>query len=163
VHLFVHNADSQLGICKDLHRMPTTHQITMLKFLKNLSMLASTHDNLDAADVIQTLTSLLTYSKGRPQYREVSNQILHTLYNLCRLNKERQETAALSGVIPILMDIVQTEWPLKEFALPILCDMAASGKRCRQKLWDSRGIQYLISLLSDKYWQVTALDAIYVW
>jgi hypothetical protein len=143
--------------------MPTNHQITMLKFIKNLSMLAGTHDNLDAADVIQTLTHLLKSSKNKPQYREISNQVLNTMYNLCRLNKERQETAALSGIIPILMDIVQTEWPLKEFALPILCDMAASGKRCRQKLWDSQGIQYLVSLLADRYWQVTALDAIFIW
>lgn len=85
------------------------------------------------------------------------------MYNLCRLSKSRQEEAALNGIIPLLQRIVSTERPLKEFALPILCDMAHSGKVCRKILWQNKGLQFYISLLSDPYWQVTALDAIFVW
>ena len=55
------------------------------------------------------------------------------------------------------------EWPLKEFALPILCDMAHSSNVCRKLLWQNKGLQFYISLLADKNWQVTALDAINVW
>lgn len=95
--------------------------------------------------------------------QEISNQVLNTMYNLCRLSKSRQEEAALNGIIPLLQRIVSTERPLKEFALPILCDMAHSGKVCRKILWQNKGLQFYISLLSDPYWQVTALDAIFVW
>lgn len=69
----------------------------------------------------------------------------------------------MNGIIPVLQNIVKTDRPLKEFALPILCDMAHSGKRCRRLLWQNDGLEFYISLLSDPYWQVTALDAIHVW
>lgn len=139
------------------------HQITMLKFIKNLSMLATTHEALQNSNAIDILTELLRSSKKLPHFREVSNQILPTMHNLCRLSKSRQEEAALSDIIPLLKEMIQTEWPLKEFALPILCDMAHSGRVARKKLWENNGIQFYISLLADRYWQVTALDAIYVW
>ncbi|GME49636.1 Cytokinesis protein sepH [Neofusicoccum parvum] len=138
-------------------------QITMLKFIKNLSMLTTTHEALQNSNAIEVLTDLLSSSMKLPHFREVSNQILNILYNLCRLSKPRQEDAALNGVIPLLQTIVKTEWPLKEFALPILCDMAHSGKVGRKVLWQNKGLQFYISLLSDKYWQVTALDAIFIW
>ncbi|KAL1627655.1 Protein kinase of the Mitotic Exit Network [Neofusicoccum ribis] len=150
-------------VLKDLQRMRPANQITMLKFIKNLSMLTTTHEALQNSNAIEVLTDLLSSSMKLPHFREVSNQILNILYNLCRLSKPRQEDAALNGVIPLLQTIVKTEWPLKEFALPILCDMAHSGKVGRKVLWQNKGLQFYISLLSDKYWQVTALDAIFIW
>lgn len=143
--------------------MSSHHQITMLKFIKNLSMLATTHDSLQNSGAIEALTDLLGASIDSIGFREISNQVLNIVYNLCRLSKTRQEDAALNGIIPILQKIVKTEWPLKEFALPILCDMAHSGKICRKILWQNKGLQFYISLLADKYWQVTALDAIFIW
>ena len=143
--------------------MSPHHQVTMLKFIKNLSMLSTTLDPLQNSNAIDVLTDLLHNSFEKPHFREVSNQILNTIYNLCRLNKPRQEDAALNGIIPVLLRILKTERPLKEFALPILCDMAYSGKMGRQNLWRNKGLPFLISLLSDPYWQVTALDAIFNW
>lgn len=151
------------GVLKDLGRMSPKHQITMLKFVKNLSMLATTHDSLQNSNAIEVLTDLLGSSMKRPQFREISNQVLNIMYNLCRLSKPRQEDAALNGIVPLLQKIVSTEWPLKEFALPILCDMAHSGKVGRKVLWQNKGLEFYISLLADKYWQVTALDAIFIW
>ena len=150
-------------VLKDLKRMTPQHQITMLKFIKNLSMLATTLESLQNSNAIEVLTDLLGASMHAPHFREISNQVLNTMYNLCRLSKTRQEDAALSGVIPLLQRIVQTERPLKEFALPILCDMAHSGKFGRKVLWQNKGLQFYVSLLDDQYWAVTALDAIFVW
>jgi hypothetical protein len=158
-----HNINILEGVLKTLQRMSPAHQITMLKFIKNLSMLDRTHETLDAANAIETLSELLQASKSKPNFLEISNQILNTIYNLCRLSHERQAEAAHSGLIPVLQEIVWTERPLKEFALPILCDMAHSGKMCRKLLWSHKGLQFYVRLLSDKYWQVTALDAIFVW
>ncbi|KAL1998867.1 hypothetical protein VTN02DRAFT_5456 [Thermoascus thermophilus] len=150
-------------VLKELKRMTPVHQITMLKFIKNLSMLSTTLDSLQNSNAIDVLTELLRSTMKGPHFREVSNQILNTIYNMCRLSKSRQEDAALNGIIPLLQKIVKTERPLKEFALPILCDMAHSGKVGRRELWRNKGLAFYISLLSDPYWQVTALDAIFTW
>ena len=150
-------------VLKNLKKMAPVHQITMLKFIKNLSMLSTTLDALHNSNAIDVLTELLSEGMNLPHFRELSNQILNTIYNLCRLSKRRQEDAALDGIIPILIKIVKQERPLKEFALPILCDMAHSSKAARRELWQNKGLAFYISLLSDPYWQVTALDAIFTW
>ncbi|KAG6008670.1 hypothetical protein E4U21_004025 [Claviceps maximensis] len=160
-------ADRQVlkSVLKDLRRMTPLHQVTMLKFIKNLSMLSTTIESLHSADAIEFLIDLLSYSMKRAQkhFREICNQVLNTLFNLCRLSKERQEDAAVGGIIPLLLRIMQTERPPKEFALPILCDMAHSGSKGRRYLWQNKGLDFYVSLLTDQYWQVTALDAILVW
>jgi hypothetical protein len=153
------------GVLKDLRRMSPAHQITMLKFIKNLSMLSTTLDALHSSNAIELLIDLLSYSmkKNQPHFREICNQVLNTMFNLCRLSKIRQEDAAVNGIIPLLKRIMDTNRPPKEFALPILCDMAHSGKVGRKYLWQNQGLQFYISLLADQYWQVTALDAIFIW
>jgi hypothetical protein len=145
--------------------MSPAHQITMLKFIKNLSMLSTTLESLHSADAIESLIDLLSYSmrKGHSHFREISNQVLNTMFNLCRLSKERQEDAAVGGIIPLLLKIMKTDRPPKEFVLPILCDMAHSGRTGRRYLWNNKGLDFYVSLLADQYWQVTAMDAILVW
>lgn len=101
--------------------------------------------------------------KGHKHFREISNQVLNTMFNLCRLSKERQEYAAVNGIIPLLLKIMQTDRPPKEFALPILCDMAHSGSKGRRYLWQNKGLDFYVSLIADQYWQVSALDSISVW
>ncbi|KIX08171.1 uncharacterized protein Z518_02827 [Rhinocladiella mackenziei CBS 650.93] len=151
-------------VLKNLKRMTPAHQVTMLKFIKNLSMLSTTLDALHNSNAIDVLAELLSNSMNKPHFREMSNQILNTIYNLCRLSKRRQEDAALVGIIPILIKIVKQEkTPVKEFALPILCDMAHSTRAARRELWQNKGLAFYVSLLSDPYWQVTALDAIFTW
>ena len=145
--------------------MTPSHQITMLKFIKNLSMLSTTLESLHSADAIDFLIDVLGHSirKGAQHFREISNQVLNTMFNLCRLSKERQEYAASNGIIPLLLKIMKTDRPPKEFVLPILCDMAHSGSKGRRYLWQNNGLDFYVSLLADQYWQVTALDAIFVW
>jgi serine/threonine protein kinase len=150
-------------VLKNLKKMSPAHQITMLKFIKNLSMLSATLDALHNSNAIDVLTELLANGMNQPHFRELSNQILTTIYNLCRLSKRRQEDAAVNGIIPILIKIVKQERPLKEFALPILCEMAHSSRAARRELWQNKGLAFYISLLSDPYWQNTALDAIFTW
>jgi serine/threonine protein kinase len=152
-------------VLKGLRHMTPLHQITMLKFIKNLSMLSTTLDSLHAANAIEILIDLMKSSiqVRNAHFREICNHVLNTLFNLCRLSKARQEDAALNGIIPLLQKIMGTERPPKEFALPILCDMAHSGKLSRNLLWRHEGIEFYISLLEDQYWQAAALTAIYTW
>jgi hypothetical protein len=161
--------------------MAPPHQITMLKFIKNLSSLSSTHEALQNSNAIDILIELLKSTRQKdaitrnmnrsasdptrlpPFHREISNQILNTMYNLCRHNKSRQEEAALSDIIPLLKEVVREGGPLKEFALPVLLEMVNSGKVARKMLWDANGLAFYVSLLGDRNWAVTALDAIFVW
>lgn len=167
-----------VGVLKDLRKMSPPHQITMLKFIKNLSSLSSTHEALQNSNAIDILIELLKVTRqsgskagssrsgndsNRSFQREISNQILNTMYNLCRHNKSRQEEAALSDIIPLLKDVVSEGGPLKEFALPVLLEMVNSGKVSRKMLWDAKGLAFYVSLLGDVNWAVTALDAIFVW
>ncbi|KAK6509963.1 hypothetical protein TWF481_004678 [Arthrobotrys musiformis] len=150
-------------ILKDLPILPLTCQITFLKFLKNLSMLSTTLDILQNANAIEVLIEMLSENTHKPQFKELSNQILSIMFNLCRHSKSRQEEAAINGIIPVLQKIVRTDRPLKEFALPILCDMAHSGRLGRKYLWQNNGLEFFVSLLSEPYWQVASLEAILVW
>ncbi|KAH8695710.1 hypothetical protein GQ44DRAFT_832651 [Phaeosphaeriaceae sp. PMI808] len=168
-------------VLKDLRKMSPPHQITMLKFIKNLSSLSSTHEALQNSNAIDILIELLKSTRQKdaitrnmnrsasdptrlpPFHREISNQILNTMYNLCRHNKSRQEEAALSDIIPLLKEVVREGGPLKEFALPVLLEMVNSGKVARKMLWDAKGLAFYVSLLGDRNWAVTALDAIFVW
>lgn len=152
-------------VLKDLRRMSPKHQITMLKFIKNLSMLATTLDALQNSNAIETLTDLLASSTKLGHHQEIENQVMNIMFNLCRLSKNRQEDAALNGIVPLLQGIAKNKRSTKEFAIPILCDMAYSGKVGRKILWQNKALDTYVRLVADAdgYWQVTALDAIFVW
>ena len=93
----------------------------------------------------------------------MSNHIFQTCYNLCRLNKSRQEEAAQAGILPSLKRVIESSSPLKQFALPILCDLASAGKSCRILLWQHDGLSLYLRLLEDPYFQVSALESILSW
>lgn len=95
--------------------------------------------------------------------QEMSNHIFQTCYNLCRLNKSRQEEAAQAGIIPSLKRVIESSSPLKQFALPILCDLASAGKSCRILLWQHDGLSMYLRLLEDPYFQVSGLESILSW
>ncbi|GAA5962208.1 hypothetical protein JCM3765_003898 [Sporobolomyces pararoseus] len=137
----------------------------LLKTIKNLSMLPTALDVLQNANTIEALVEI-----SRKEFRgriaaEIQNHSLHALFNLCRLSKTRQEEAASFGVIPILQQIVNDNSPLKQFALPILCDFAHLDSRVTRKLlWQNDGLKFYLRLLfKDTYWINTALEAILAW
>ncbi|EGN91709.1 hypothetical protein SERLA73DRAFT_173393 [Serpula lacrymans var. lacrymans S7.3] len=137
--------------------------VQMLKAVKHLSMNATLLDVLQNANAIEILTKLLDEQSVGPHSTEISNHIFQTCYNLCRLNKSRQEEAAQAGIIPCLKRVIETSSPLKQFALPILCDLASAGKSCRTLLWQHDGLALYLKLLEDPYFQVSALEAILSW
>lgn len=106
---------------------------------------------------------ILTVPSFIPFEQEVSNHIFQICFNLCRLNKPRQEEAAQAGIISCLKRVIETSSPVKQFALPILCDLASAGKSCRMLLWQHDGLSMYLKLLNDPYFQVSALEAILAW
>ncbi|KAG6853052.1 hypothetical protein C0991_007196 [Blastosporella zonata] len=137
--------------------------VQMLKAVKHLSMNATLLDVLQNANAIEILIRILDEQSSGPHSAEMSNHIFQTCYNLCRLNKSRQEEAAQAGILPCLKRVIETSSPLKQFALPILCDLASAGKSCRTFLWQHDGLRMYLKLLDDPYFQVSALESILSW
>ncbi|CAO1633766.1 unnamed protein product [Sympodiomycopsis kandeliae] len=137
--------------------------VLMLKIIKNLSMSPTVLEELQNCNVIDALSRILADHHDGQYGTEMSNQVLNAMYNLCRLNKSRQEEAASAGIIPQLLRIASTSSPLKQFALPILCDFAHAGKATRKVLWQYDGMTFYLKLLEDPYWQTSALESILIW
>ena len=150
-------------ILRSASRLEPESLTLMLKIVKNLSMSPTILDEMQNANTIEILTSILAQHHSGPHGTEMSNQVLNTMYNLCRLSKSRQEEAAQAGIIPQLLRVARTNSPLRQFALPILCDFAHAGKATRKMFWQHKGLNFYLKLLEDPYWQVSALESILVW
>ncbi|KAL4249212.1 non-specific serine/threonine protein kinase [Abortiporus biennis] len=137
--------------------------VHMLKAVKHLSMNATLLEVLQNANAIEILVRILDEQSTGPHSTEMCNHVFQTIYNLCRLNKSRQEEAAQAGIIPSLKRVIESSSPLKQFALPILCDLASAGKSCRILLWQHDGLAMYLKLLDDPYFQVSALESILSW
>lgn len=71
--------------------MAPSHQVVMLKFIKNLSMLSSTLDTLQNSNAIEVLTDLLTASMNVSHFKVCSltpTYILWVAYNFISGNFE---------------------------------------------------------------------------
>ncbi|RIA87643.1 hypothetical protein C1645_274831 [Glomus cerebriforme] len=149
-------------IFEDLDKLSPILTVAMLKCIKNLSMNSNTLEALQNAGAIKVLTGILDVQIP-PYVTEISNQVLNTMFNLCRINKSRQKAAANAGIIPHLKYFAYNKSPLKQFALPILCEMPHAGSDCRDLLWKHNILQLYLDLMTDPFWQVNAIEAILVW
>jgi serine/threonine protein kinase len=131
----------------------------LLKCIKNLSMEPSALAELENSGAIGTLIPLL---QG-PLRERCLNHVLPCMYNLCRINKRRQEQAATQGLIPHLQRLITEESHLRQFALPIICDLAHTSATTREELWNNNGVVFYINLLHEKYWQTFSLNSLAVW
>lgn len=149
-------------IVSKMGQLPPSLLVIVLKSIKYLTSDDQTLNNLQQSGVIESLIPLLQRREG-PLVNEMHNQILLTLFNLCRIDKERQELAAKGGLIPHLQYIIKLkDSPLKQFAYPIFCDMGHTPG-ARPYLWAHNAVQFYISILSSPYWQVVALSALSAW
>ncbi|KAL4164308.1 hypothetical protein KRP22_004175 [Phytophthora ramorum] len=143
--------------------------LKVLKCIRNLSMEPLTLEKLDRAGAIPTLVRLLNEQETEgpsisdAKRKEVENIVLQSMYYLCRINRNRQTHAAQAGVIPSLIKVVRNSSPLKQFALPILCDLAHASPTARAHLWTYDSVSLFLELLEDKYWQIDAIKSISVW
>ncbi|XP_065869457.1 MAP3K epsilon protein kinase 1-like [Euphorbia lathyris] len=135
--------------------------LKILKCINHLSTDPNCLENLQRADAIKFLIPNLELRDG-PLVEQIHHEVLNALFNLCKINKRRQEQAAENGIIPHLMNIIITDSPLKQYALPLLCDMAHASRNSREQLRAHGGLDVYLSLLDDVFWSVTALDSIAV-
>ncbi|KAL2518562.1 MAP3K epsilon protein kinase 1 [Abeliophyllum distichum] len=135
--------------------------LKLLKCIHHLSTDPHCLENLQRADAIKYLIPNLDLKEGA-LVSQIHHEVLHALFNLCKINKRRQEQAAENGIIPHLMQFIMSDSPLKQLALPLLCDMAHASRNSREQLRAHGGLDVYLSLLEDEIWSVTALDSIAV-
>jgi hypothetical protein len=164
--LSAHNAN-QSGSSPNLfkrvhaHLLPTYVEIVdlLLKCLKNLSMEPSALADLEAAGALETLIPLLS----GPISDRCRNHILPCIFNMCRINKRRQERVAALGIVPHLKKVILDSSPLRQFALPILFDLAHTSAATRAELGKWNCQPFFLDLLRENYWQAFALNSLAVW
>ncbi|KAH7387775.1 hypothetical protein KP509_16G040500 [Ceratopteris richardii] len=144
-----------------LSKLESPILLKTLKCIKELSSDPCTLEPLQRAEAIKHLVPFLELREGLMVF-QIHTEVINALYNLCKINKRRQERAAESGIITHLMYFVRTNSPLKRFALPLLCDMAHASRSTRELLRVNKGIELYLSLLDDEFWAVTALDSLAV-
>ncbi|WRT67650.1 uncharacterized protein IL334_004622 [Kwoniella shivajii] len=137
--------------------------VTAIKAIKHLSTSPQLIEILQNSNAMEVLVGVLARNMKGVHSSDISSNLFQTIYSMTRLSKSRQEEAASSGIIPLLKKVVQSKSQLKGFALPIFCDLANAGKVSRRLLWKYEGMNLYLDLLSDPYWQVSALDAILTW
>ncbi|KAI3728539.1 hypothetical protein L6452_17176 [Arctium lappa] len=135
--------------------------LKLLKCINHLSTDPHCLEHLQRADAIKHLIPNLDLKDG-PLVSQIHHEVLNALFNLCKINKRRQEQAAENGIIPHLMRFIMSDSPLRQYALPLLCDMAHASRNSREQLRAHGGMDVYLSLLEDQLWSVTALDSIAV-
>ncbi|XP_077248433.1 MAP3K epsilon protein kinase 1-like isoform X3 [Tasmannia lanceolata] len=133
--------------------------LKILKCINHLSTDPNCLENLQRADAIKHLIPNLEL-REEPLISQIHYEVFYALFNLCKINKKRQEQAAENGIIPHLMHFIMSDSPLKRFALPLLCDMAHASRNSREQLRVHGGLDVYLSLLDNELWSVTALDSI---
>ncbi|KAJ6848234.1 MAP3K epsilon protein kinase 1-like isoform X3 [Iris pallida] len=135
--------------------------LKILKCINHLSTDPNCLENLQRADAIKHLIPNLELHEGS-LISQIHNEVLNALFNLCKINKRRQEQAAETGIIPHLMNFIMSDSPLKQYALPLLCDMAHASRNSREQLRAHGGLDVYLNLLEDEAWAGTALDSLAV-
>ncbi|XP_078431000.1 MAP3K epsilon protein kinase 1-like [Wolffia australiana] len=136
----------------------------LLKILKCINFLSADPnclESLQRADAIRHLIPNLELHESLLAF-QVHNEVLHALFNLCKINKRRQEQAAENGLVPHLLNFIMSGSPLRQFALPLLFDMAHASRNSREQLRAHGGLEIYLTLLEDEVWAVTALDSLAV-
>jgi len=141
--------------------------IRLLGCVKLLTMLPETMEAISNAGAIDRLVAFidpeLPYAPA--EVVEMHNLALMALFYLCKVNRQRQEMAAIAGAVPRLQQLIFTKSTMDQFALDIFCALPFTSKAVRALLWKHHGLDFFLELLnsSTKYWCLKALDCLVLW
>ncbi|XP_057828021.2 MAP3K epsilon protein kinase 1 isoform X2 [Cryptomeria japonica] len=161
VKSFMSNISLLVRLFQMLNKLEPSILVKILKCINKLSTDPNSLEHLQHADAMNHLIPFLEQHDGS-LVSQIHVEVLNTLYNLCKINKRRQEQAAENGIIPHLMHFIITDCPLKQVALPLLCDMAHASRSAREKLRVHDALSVYLSLLDDEAWAVPAFDSLTV-
>ena len=98
---------------------------------------------------MSVLVNLLETSQSTTNSREIQSQTIQALEKMLAVSKSRQEKAAICGLVPHLIAIIQHNDPLKDFAIPMFCGLANTSHGTRKILWNYEGIDVFLSILKQ--------------
>ena len=79
------------------------------------------------------------------------------------MRRAMQEQAVSVNLVAPLMRIVTKRSPLRQFVLPVLCDLAHASTKTRAQLWAHSGVAVFLDLLEEDYWGAEAFSSLHVW
>lgn len=123
----------------------------------------NTLDYIERSGAILDLVKLLDRRRNSPFDKDMGSMVLQCMFYLCRVSRRRQDQAAQSGLIPHLKRCIMANNPLKQFALPIICDLAHTSWTAREELKKNEGVKFYVMLLTEQFWQISALNSLAVW
>lgn len=129
-----------MRLLKALDLLPRKLLVTAIKAVKHLATHPQLVEVLQNSNAVEILVYLLGKTVKGSYSNEICSHIFQTIYSMCRLSKSRQEEAAAAGIIPLLKRTITSRSQLKQFALPVLCDLANAGKQSRRLLWQNEGM-----------------------
>jgi len=158
------------GCLAQLSVVPRSTATKILGLIYLLSNQPSAFETLQNAGAIPKLVQCLEVNY-KSEHRQAWGIALKSLHNLCAVNKERQEQAAMAGLIPILVKIVSTDAQEKEtaksavaLAVPLLCAMASTSRKTRELLESHGALDTYVRLAAaNSEWTLSSLDAIASW
>ena len=131
-------------------------KVKLLQVILKLAMEQTTLEHLQEAGMISVLVSLMSDKSFR-------NHSLLTLFYLTKTNPKRQELAAIAGIVPQLLHVINTNDPSKQIALQIFCYIAHASDKTREILWKCNALELFCKLLNDKYWFRFAITSLSKW
>ena len=140
--------------------LPPAPLLLTLKSLCNLSMDSSTLDSLEAAGAIPALLPYLRPTNPL----DCQQQTLLSMYYLTQIKSSRQEQAGLNGIVPDLKRFIESDSPLKQFAYPILFQLAKTSKRVRTELKKQEMVGFYLNVVRQElYWRSAAIECLAIW
>eukprot|EP00123_Amoebidium_parasiticum_P014958 comp22719_c4_seq1/m.35302 comp22719_c4_seq1/g.35302 ORF comp22719_c4_seq1/g.35302 comp22719_c4_seq1/m.35302 type:complete len:1244 (-) comp22719_c4_seq1:60-3791(-) len=141
--------------------------VKILKCVKNLTSEAAALELLQESSVIEAFVRMAEkarhYDEKHPNLKDIQYNVFNALYNLLKVNRERQERAAVAGLVPYLMDF-DSKNVLRQFTLPILCDIGLCSRKTRDIIYNCNGLAFLFKLFEeDKNFQANVFDVFSVW
>jgi len=132
-----------------------------LKTVHSLSMDPCTLESLEAVRAVPALVKQLESIAGADDALE--SYTIQALFYLLRVSFHRQNEAASCGLVPHLIRVAQGNSQVKQFALPMLCDLAHASHACRVHLKEHDVAAFFLDLSSDSYWRTPALNSLVTW
>ncbi|KAK1866922.1 hypothetical protein I4F81_009434 [Pyropia yezoensis] len=145
--------------------LPTAAREALFNCLRDLSRDPLTHEALTSAGALRVLVGEL----GRPSTSvELARCVVSSVCDLCMVSAERQEAAAVAGLVPHLEVAIRShDVNLSAVCISIYSGLGLAGPRSRAALSAASGVDTYTQLLSSSTtlarWQARILSSLAEW
>lgn len=120
----------------------------ILQMIKDLTYERACLDLLGDVWIVPLLDLAKFYVAKGEFLNEIFNNVTVVFYHLCRFSRTRKVVAAGAGLIPILQFVVQHNKPLKDFAVPMVCEFS-QNRETREVMMKNGGLPFYKFILAE--------------